>query len=95
MEWGGEKPRRVLNAVVADGFHRAAFHGFAAEGFLGVAFGLLEDVAVPAVVIAGEVGWSSLAAEIAIDALIVDVILSFDVFGIFVSEVGHLIQGFF
>jgi hypothetical protein len=76
-------------AVVADGFHGAASLGFFAEtGFL-IVFGLLVDVAVAAVVIAGEVGRRRFTAKVTINALIVDEELAFDVLGELVSCVCH------
>jgi len=42
-----------------------------------------------AVVVPLEVGWRGLAAQIAIDALIIDIKLSFNVFSVFVSYVSH------
>jgi hypothetical protein len=45
------------------------------------------------VVIALEVGWRSLAAEVTVNALIVHVVSTGDVLGIFVCGVGHLVLG--
>ena len=44
-----------------------------------------------AIIVAGEIRWGRLATKVAVDALIVDVELSTDVFGIFVREIGHWI----
>ena len=41
------------------------------------------------IIAAGEIGRGCLAAEIAIDALVVDVKLTGDVFGVFVFEFSH------
>ncbi|MDB6154162.1 MAG: hypothetical protein JWL90_2615 [Chthoniobacteraceae bacterium] len=79
-----------LDAVVADGFHRATFHGFLAKVFFIRTLGLFENVAMATVIISREVGRRGLPAEVTVNALIVDVVLTFDVFGIFISEVGHL-----
>jgi hypothetical protein len=46
-----------------------------------------------AVVVAFETGGCRFAAQIAVDALIVDVELSRYVFGVFVCEVGHSFYG--
>ena len=79
----------LLVAVVADRFDRAAFHRLLAERGFGVVFGLFENVAVTAVVVAGEIGGRRFATEIAVDALIIDEVSARHVFGIFVSEFGH------
>ncbi len=63
----------VLFAVFADGFHGAAFHGFAAEVCLRFVFGLFKHERVTVVIVAFEVCGSGLAAEVAVDALIVHV----------------------
>jgi len=52
-------------------------------------FGLLVDEGVTAIIVALEVGRGGLAAEIAIDALIIDVEFSLYVFGIFVCDISH------
>jgi len=44
---------------------------------------------VAAVVIPLEVGWRGFAAQIAIDALIIDVKLSFNIFSVFISDISH------
>jgi hypothetical protein len=80
---------RLFRAVAADGFHRTAFHRFFAKRGFGVVLGLFIDVAVAAVVIAGEVGGCRLAAQIAVDALIIDEKGACDVLGIFISDFGH------
>ena len=59
--------------VVSDGFDRAAFHGLDALGLLLGIFRLLVNVRVAPVVAAGEIGGSRLAAEVAIDALVIDI----------------------
>ena len=42
-----------------------------------------------AVVVPLKIRRRSLAAEVAVDALIVDVKLPFDIFGVFVSDISH------
>jgi hypothetical protein len=42
-----------------------------------------------AVIVALEIGRGSLAAQIAVDALLIDIELSSYVFGVFVCSVGH------
>jgi len=78
-----------LAAVVADGFHRAAFHGFLAKLFLIRRFGLLVDVRVAAIIVAAKVARSGFAAEIAVDTLIIDIEFARKVFGIAVCDVCH------
>lgn len=82
--------RRSSRAVVADGFDRATFHRFLAESLFFGAFRLLVDVGVTSVVIAGEIGRSGLATQIAIDALVIDVELALDVVGILICELSHV-----
>lgn len=76
-------------AVIADGFDRAAFHGFLAELLFIGRFRLLVDVGVTAVIIAAKIARSGFAAEIAVDALIIDVKFAGQVFGIAISDVSH------
>jgi hypothetical protein len=78
-----------LFAVVADGFDGAAFHGFLAKAFLGFVLGLLEDVGMSAVLVAREVCGRSFAAEIAVDALVINVEFARHVFWVFVCFVSH------
>jgi hypothetical protein len=78
-----------LSPVIADSFDRAAFLGFLATGFFFRRAGLLEDVRVAAVLVSLEVIGRGLAAEIAIYALIVNVVFARDVLRIFISSVSH------
>jgi hypothetical protein len=80
-----------LLAIAANGLDRAAGEGFFAEILFLVGFGLLVNVGVTAVVIALEVGGRGLAAEVTINALVVNVVGSRCVMGILVSGVGHLL----
>ena len=67
---------RPLLAVAADRFHGAAFHRlFAKIGFV-VVFRLLEHVTVSAIVVARKIGRCRFTAQVAIDALVIDVIFS-------------------
>ena len=81
--------RVSLRAVAADGFDRAAFHGFLAELLLVRALRLLVEETVAAVVVALEIGGRGFAAEVSVDALIVHVEFATHVFGILVRLVGH------
>jgi hypothetical protein len=83
------RDRNSLGPVVSDRFDGAAFLGFVAKRFFLRRFGLLVDVGVPAVVVPLEVGRRGLAAEITIDALIVDVEFPLYVLGIFIRDIGH------
>jgi len=75
--------------VVTDRLDRAAFHGFLTESFLFWSLRLLEDIGVSAVIVAGEVGGSRLAAKVAINALVVAVVGTSDILGIFVGYISH------
>ena len=79
-----------LGAVVTDGLHRAPFHRFLAEPFLVRSLRLLVDERVTTVIVSFEIGWRSFAAQIAIDALIIDIKLPRDIFSVFVSGIGHI-----
>ena len=87
--FGGHRPPLQKLAVATDGFDRAAFHGFFAERFFFWTLRLLVNVRMAAVVVPFKIRRRSLAAEVAVDALIVDVKLSFDIFGVFVSDISH------
>jgi hypothetical protein len=76
--------------VIADRFDRAAFHRFFAETFLVGRLRLFVNVGMPAVIVPFEIGRSSLAAQIAVDALIIDIEFARYVFGVFVRGVGHV-----
>ena len=77
-------------AVVADRLHRATLEGFLAERLLLGSLGLLVDIAVPAVVVALEVCGGRLAAEVAIDALVIDEELPCHIVAVFVCCVSHI-----
>ncbi|MEY5015010.1 MAG: hypothetical protein RIS92_1368 [Verrucomicrobiota bacterium] len=73
--WDGCVPlgMALLLAVFANGLNWAAFHGFAAKRCLLVVFRLFEYERMAVVIVAFEVCGSSLAAEVAVDALVVHV----------------------
>ena len=77
------------SAVVANGFDRAAFHGLFAGGFLFRSRRLLHDVRITAVIPAGVILRRSFAAQVAVDALVVDEVLARDVLGIPICNVSH------
>jgi hypothetical protein len=78
-----------LSAVAADGFDGTAFLRFVAERFFLGTFGLLVNEGMAAVVIALEICGRSFAAQIAVDALVIDVELPLYVLRIFVCNVSH------
>src|SRR4029077_6806073 len=75
--------------VVANRFDRTAFHGFLAESLFFRRLWLFIDVGMTAVVVPFEIGRRGFPAQIAIDALIIDVEFARYVFGVFVRSVGH------
>ena len=75
--------------VVADRFDRAAFHCLFAKSFFFRRFRLFIDIRVAAVVVPLEIGRRGFAAQIAIDALIIDIEFACYVFGVFVRDIGH------
>jgi hypothetical protein len=77
-------------SVIANGFNRAAFHRFFAEPFFFGCLRLLVNVGVAAVVIPLEVCRGGFAAQITVDALIIDIEFARYVLGIFVRGVGHV-----
>jgi hypothetical protein len=80
-----------LASIITDGFNGAAFFGFFAKCLLFGGLGLFLDVREPAIVIAGEVSGGGLTAKIAIDALIVDVVLSEGVISVTVRNISHIV----
>lgn len=76
--------RRSGVAVVADGFDRAAFQGLHAEADFFLSSRLFMDKGIAAFIMSCEESWSCFAAEIAVDALLIDVELARRVFRPFV-----------
>ena len=76
-------------AVATDRLDRTAFHGFFAESALFSGLGLLVDVRIAAVLVAGEIGGGRLAAKVAVDALVIDVKFAGNVVCVAVFEVSH------
>jgi hypothetical protein len=81
--------RPLLRSVISDGFDWTSFHRFLAQRLFIRTFRLFINVGVAAVVVAFEIGRRGFAAQIAVDALIVDVKFSCYVLGVFVRSVGH------
>src|SRR5205814_1535326 len=88
-ETGHRPVATPLSAVVTDGFDGTTFHRFLAKGLFLGRLGLLVNKRVSAVVVALVIRGRGLPAEVAVDALIVDVKFSVDVFWIFICRVGH------
>src|SRR5207248_785509 len=81
---------RRSGPVVSDRFDRAAFHCFLATSFFLGILRLFVNVGMPSVIVAFEIRGRRFAAEIAINALLVDVKLSGSILRIFVCRVGHI-----
>src|SRR5438067_447828 len=79
-----------LGAVAADGLDWTAFHRLFAEGLFLRRGWLFIHVRMATVIVAAEIRRRGFAAEIAVDALVIDVELSLDVFGIFICDVRHI-----
>jgi hypothetical protein len=80
---------KVSASVIADGFDGTAFHRFLAELLFIRARRLLEDVGIAPVIIAAKVARSGFAAQVAVDALVIDIVLAGEIFGIAVCDVSH------
>jgi len=78
-----------LSTVVADRFDRATFHRLFAKTFFLGRLRLLVNVGVAAVVVALEIRGRSFPAQIAVDALFIDIEFAGGIFRIFVGNVGH------
>jgi len=88
---GGHRPplQKTLRAIATDRLDRTTFHRLFAERFFLGRFGLFINVGVPAIIIATEVRRRGFTAKITVDALVIDVELSFDILGVFICGVGH------
>ena len=84
--------RTNLRAVAADCLDRATFHRLFAQGFFLGRFGLLINVGMAAVIVATEVRGSGFTAQVAVNALVIDIELSVDIFGIFICGVSHFFK---
>lgn len=78
-----------MGSIVADGLHRAFFHGREAGGLLGGVSGLAMDVTVALGIIALEVLGSRFATEVAVDARGINIKLPDNVFRKPLRKVGH------
>lgn len=89
MTCGVFKMGEQLCAVFADGLNRATFLGLRATRLFIRTLRLLVNEGVAPVLVALEVVWSGLTAEIAVNALIIDVVGAANVFRISVLFVSH------
>jgi hypothetical protein len=80
---------RQLRAVASDGLDGTSFHGFFALDFFFRSRRLFIDEGKTAVVISGEVVRRSLAAKIAIDALVINIVFAHYVVRVSVANVSH------
>src|SRR5438067_2134032 len=79
----------ALSAIIPDSLHRATFHGFLALGFLIGAFRLFFHIRVAPVIIPCKILRRGFTTQVAIDALIVDVVLARHVFRVSVRNISH------
>ena len=89
---GRHKQERELSPVVANGFDRTALFGFFAACFFVWRRRLFIDERVSAVVVAFEIVRRRLAAQVAVNALVVHVVFARDIFGIAICSVSHKIS---
>ncbi len=82
--------RGGLFAVVADGLNRAAFKGFHAERDIVFGLRLLMDKGITTFVVTAEKRRRGFAAQVTIDALLIDVELTSGVLLPFVCFVSHV-----
>jgi uncharacterized protein len=75
--------------VVTDRLNRATFHGFLAKSLLLGSLGLLENIGMTAVIVTLEISRSSLAAQVAIDALVIAVVSARNILRILVGYISH------
>jgi hypothetical protein len=76
-------------AVATDRFNRTTFHRFFRELLLLGTFGLLVDEGISTIVIPFEAGWCCLSAQIAVNALVIDVVSSRNIFWVAIGSIGH------
>src|SRR5207245_1918519 len=76
------------------GLNRAVVHRIFAEGLFFVRLWLFENVRESLIVVAHEVRWRSFAAQVAIDALRIDVVAAWYLSGYLVVWICHFENGF-
>jgi len=89
---GHRPPLQNLRAVAADCLDRATFHRLFAQRFFLGRFGLSINVGMTAVIVATEIRGSGFTTKITINALVIDVELPVDIFGIFICGVGPCLK---
>ena len=82
-------PALGLGRLVSNGLHRASFHRLFARSFLFGTARLFKDVAVATVIEAGEILRGSLAAQIAVNALIVHKEAASDILFVTICDISH------
>ena len=80
--------------VVTDRLDGATFHGFLAGSLFFGTLRLFVHVGVSAVFEAGEIVRRGFAAQVTVDAIVVDVELTGHVLGISICEVSHMLVSF-
>jgi hypothetical protein len=93
--WNGRKngiQKRLLGSVATDGLDWATSQSFFAKSSFLIALRLFVEVRMAAVIITLEVRRGCLAAEIAVDALIIHIVCAFDVVRVFVCCVCHILR---
>ena len=89
------KKAKSTFAVVADGFNRAAFLCLVAKGFFFRSFRLLLHVRISAIVVTCEICRGGFPAQIAINALVIDVKFARDVILVAICNVCHIFELYF
>ena len=79
----------ALLTVIADGLHGATFHGLSAESNLLIGHGLLAYVGKTLVIIAGKEISGGLAAQIAVNAVAVNIELAGNILLSLIVDIGH------
>jgi len=84
---------KSIRAVTTNCLNRAASQSFFAKLHFFIILRLLKQEGMATVVVALEVGRSGLTAEITVDALIVHIVSTVHVLGVFVCCVSHCLEG--
>lgn len=72
----GNHPMNASGSVVTDGFDRTTRHRFFTELFFFGRAWLFVNVGIATLIAPGKIGWGCFTAQVAVDALTVDVILA-------------------
>ena len=79
----------LVRTVIADGFHRAAFHSFLTQGFFLFILRLFVEIGIAAIIVPSEVLRSRLATQVTINALSVAVVFAWCVVFVFIFFSRH------